>query len=624
VERLNKYALMQPIGTSYKDQTVAQVVLHYLKLEGVNTFFGVPGGSLSNLLAEMKHQREAFNFIVCRHETGAAYIADGYFRATGNLGVVMTTSGPGATNALTGAMNAQADGSSMLVITGEVSEPYFGKGYLQEGMDAELDLHAIYKAASCYSVELTDQSETQTLIEQALRSARSKPCGMAHISIPNNVSTERVTTPAPPPAAPSPVLSIPNSPSNYRVLPGGIEREKVREALQLLLACKRPVIFLGSGCRESLRDPSLLSSLLIIAERYAIPVMTTADGKGVFPESNPLSLRVYGCSNNTWAGQWLQQTEVPYDGILVLGTSLRGLSSNNWNPILIPKAGGPFIQVDLQQHTIGRGFPVSLGLVGEIGAFLRAAIGMLSEFPPNLNAVADRQATMAAIQATSPFYSEEQYHSEASPIEPAALVRVLQESLPAESMIFLDAGNCVGWGIHYFTVNTPMELHSALAMGPMGFGVGAVIGAKLGCPHKTCIALVGDGAFMMHGSEVSTAQANRIGAIWVVFQEDDLLMVSQGMGQLFPDSAQPGVWSQLYQLGQPDLVSVARGFGADAYLISSPAELKAVMPAVLEGANLLNRPQVIVARIQKDSLNPYFGPKPSNAPHQATPHNPSI
>lgn len=615
---------MQPIGTAYKDQTVAQVVLHYLKLEGVSAFFGVPGGSLSNLLAEMKHQREAFNFIVCRHETGAAYIADGYFRATGNLGVVMTTSGPGATNALTGAMNAQADGSSMLVITGEVSEPYFGKGYLQEGMDAELDLHAIYKAASCYSVELTDQSETQTLIEQALRSARSKPCGMAHISIPNNVSTEKVTTPAPPPAAPSPVISIPNSPSNYRVLPGGIEREKVREALQLLLACKRPVIFLGSGCRESLRDPSLLSSLLIIAERYAIPVMTTADGKGVFPESNPLSLRVYGCSSNTWAGQWLQQTEVPYDGILVLGTSLRGLSSNNWNPILIPKSGGPFIQVDLQQHTIGRGFPVSLGIVGEIGAFLRAAIGMLSDFPPNLNAVADRQATMAAIQATSPFYSEEQYRSEASPIEPAALVRVLQESLPAESMIFLDAGNCVGWGIHYFTVNTPMELHSALAMGPMGFGVGAVIGAKLGCPHKTCIALVGDGAFMMHGSEVSTAQANRIGAIWVVFQDDDLLMVSQGMGQLFPDSSQPGVWSQLYQLGQPDLVSVARGFGADAYLISSPAELKAVMPAVLEGANLLNRPQVIVARIQKDSLNPYFGPKPSNAPHQATPHNPSI
>jgi len=615
---------MQPIGTTYKDQTVAQVILHYLKTEGVSVFFGVPGGSLSNLLAEIKNQREAFNFIVCRHETGAAYIADGYFRATGNLGVVMTTSGPGATNALTGAMNAQADGSSMLVLTGEVSEQYFGKGYLQEGMDAELDLHAIYKASSCYSVELTDQSETQTLIEQALRNARSKPSGMAHISIPNNVSLEKVTTPLPPPAPPNPIISIPNSPSSYRALPGGIEREKVREALQLLLACKRPLIFLGSGCRETLRVPSLLSSLLILAERYAIPVMTTADGKGVFPESNPLSLRVYGCSNNTWAGQWLQQTEVPYDGILVLGSSLRGLSTSNWNPMLIPKGGGPFIQVDLQQNAIGRGFPVSLGIVGEIGAFIRDATGMLSEFPPKLNDVADRRAQMAAIHATSPFYSEEQYHSTTSPIEPAALVRVLQETLPAESMIFLDAGNCVGWGIHYFAINTPMELHSALAMGPMGFGVGAVIGAKLGCPHKTCIALVGDGAFMMHGSEVSTAQANRIGAIWVVFQDNDLLMVSQGMGQLFPDSEHPDVWSQLYKLGQPDLVSVARGFGADAYLISSPDELKAVMPTVLDGANLQNRPQVIIARIKKDSLNPYFGPKPHNAPDQTPQQNTSI
>ncbi len=172
-----------PYLTPCANQTVAQVLLRYLRLEGVDKVFGIPGGGLTNLLVEFKNQRNSIDYVICRHETGAAYIADGYYRATGKLGVVMVTSGPGATNALTGAMNAQNDGSALLVITGEVNEQYFGKGYLQEGLDADLDINAIYKAASCYSAELTDQSEVQTLVEQALRDVLTIPRGMAHITI---------------------------------------------------------------------------------------------------------------------------------------------------------------------------------------------------------------------------------------------------------------------------------------------------------------------------------------------------------------------------------------------------------------------------------------------------------
>jgi thiamine pyrophosphate-dependent acetolactate synthase large subunit-like protein len=124
----------QPYVTAYSNQTVAQVLLLYLGREGVTTIFGVPGGGVANLLVELKDQRQRFEYVVCRHETGAAYIADGYYRAAGILGVVVVTSGSGATNALTGAMTAQNDGSGLLVISGEVSQQYFSKGYLQEGV----------------------------------------------------------------------------------------------------------------------------------------------------------------------------------------------------------------------------------------------------------------------------------------------------------------------------------------------------------------------------------------------------------------------------------------------------------------------------------------------------------
>ena len=170
-------------------------------------------------------------------------------------------------------------------------------------------------------------------------------------------------------------------------------------------------------------------------------------------------------------------------------------------------------------------------------------------------------------------------------------MRVLQQTLPRDAIILLDAGNCVSWGIHYFEVSPPGQIHSSLAMGPMGFAVGAVVGAKIGRPDKTSLALVGDGAFMMHGAEVSTAAAHGAGAIWVVLHDNNLLMVSQGENYFFPD---PTVWPKMYRLGTPDLAKFAEGLGADAYTVSSPAELAALMPRVIIKAGVETKPQVIV------------------------------
>ena len=145
-------------------------------------------------------------------------------------------------------------------------------------------------------------------------------------------------------------------------------------------------------------------------------------------------------------------------------------------------------------------------------------------------------------------------------------------------------------------------------MGPMGFGVGSVIGGKIGLPNNTCICITGDAAFMMQGSEISTASQYKVGAIWLVLYDNNLGMVSQGMNQFFPDSKEPGVWNKLYELGDPDLALFAKGLGADAYTISSPDELEKIMPKVLTRANIDNVPLVIIAKIDRKPVPPYYNP----------------
>ena len=151
--------------------TPAQLLLRFLALEGATTIFGVPGGAVMTLLYELRVRADTFRFVICRQETGAAYMADGYARVSGGLGVVLVTSGPGATNALTGSMNAHASGTPLLTITGEVQEQYFGLGYLQEGADSGLDVNAVYDAAVGFTAMVDSPQNCKTLVQQALRSA---------------------------------------------------------------------------------------------------------------------------------------------------------------------------------------------------------------------------------------------------------------------------------------------------------------------------------------------------------------------------------------------------------------------------------------------------------------------
>ena len=574
--------------------TPAQLVLRYLAMEGTTTLFGVPGAAVMQLLYELRMRRDAFSYVVCRHETGAAYMADGYARVGGGLGVTLVTSGPGATNALTGTMNSHASGTAVLTISGEIQEQFFGLGYLQEGADGDLDVNAVYAAAVGFTAVIDNPLNFRTLFEQALRSSLTAPAGASHVSLPGDVANAQIAT-----------ISVPSTPQNYRAVPSDCDPAQVEQALDLLLAAERPLIFLGNGTRKALQGDRA-AAFQAFVEKFAIPVMTTPEAKGVFPESHELSLRNYGLAGCNWTtGYMVPPSGSPaYDCLLVIGSSLGELATTKtvpqfWSTALVPT--GPFIQIDVDDAPIGRAFPVDLGIVADAGPSIDqlAASGTGRPIPASAEG---RRAFIAQVKQAPP----------APPLPPAAtpgtvhagtVMQALNSAVPAGSHIFVDAGNCVGWCDAYLEIDPPTQLHAALSMGPMGFAVCAVIGGKLAAGDAACVAVVGDGALLMHGNEISTAAQHGVGAVWVVLDDADLTMVSQGMATFFPGLE----WTDYYSLGTTDIVAYAAALGAAAVEVTAADALPAALENALSGA-ATGRPQVVSVKVDPAAEPPYYGP----------------
>jgi len=660
-------------GTPAVDPTalnVSELLLEYLKLEGVRKLFGIPGaanGPLLTALYDRQNDKDFPKFIVCRHETGAAFMAHGYSVVTvGPAGetspicglcVVLTTSGPGATNALTGAVNAQLSGASLLMITGEVPQKYFGRGYLQEGVDSGLSIDSIYRSAVKYSAVVSNPANFPTLFEQALREACSQPGRAAHISLPMDVAGIELK---------DLVSTAPTSWSSYRSEPSAVDVAKVAQVLETLINAERPLILLGNGCRRPLR--SRLQKFKEFVEAIAVPVVTTPDAKGIFPETHDtthtMSLRNYGICACQWPELYMTEKDGTgrvgkYDALLVLGSSLGELatypSGTPFSKGLHPRGGRSphFIQVDLDPSVIGRNYPVTLGIVAEIGAFIDELCQRGAMRVPARNSAGERRITercrfIQQLKSADPFADGTLRASEAAPVNPAALARILAEELKAHvtrtaaaaqpqqqtergadaapreprpreahppqrrGHIFVDSGNCFGWSLHNMVIEPPLEFHISSNMGPMGVGVAAVIGGRLGSPQDACVAFVGDGAFLMHGAEVSTAVRYNVGAVWVVLADNDLAMVSQGQKAFFKNPDRN--WSQYFRLDGPDqdmfaenLAKFAEGLGAAAFLVTSREDaddFRKKFKTALDQADKC-RPQVIVVAIDRDKEPPY-------------------
>jgi len=569
--------------------TVSQLLLRYLEVEGVHHLFGIPGTTLGVLLNDLKERSPTFTYHICRHETGAAYIADGYARVTGTLGVVLVSSGPGATNAVTGSAVAQACRSSLLVISAEPPQHTFGRGGFQAGVDSALNVNGIYRNTEHYSAVITHPGHFRALFTHALRAALGRPRGAAHVSLPQDIVA----------AALPHDVDVPTSPRNYRAIPAGSNREPAARVIAHLAEASKPVLFLGNGCREALLRPSgpadnptaiseRSARLRRLVEKFALPVVTSANGKGVFPESHSMSLRNYGFGGSDWpavymSGQGPAGDGSHYDALVVLGSSLGEKTTNDWSPALRPD--GPLVQVDADPGMLGRGLPLEFGVMADTGAFIDDLIAAGETVTPPEHVVRQRRELVQRIKR-SPW-------APASTAPQDELVRAIGELLPRRAHVFGDASRFASASLQYMTIDPPTELHHAFKMEPMGWAVAAVVGAAIGAPDAACVAICGDGGFMMHGSEISTAAQYRVGAVWVVYYNNTLGNVAEHLAHEFGGAG----WTDLYRLGEPRLVDFARGLGADAVEVHGVEAFRPAFAASLNDAKLKRKPQVVVVAV---------------------------
>jgi acetolactate synthase-1/2/3 large subunit len=570
--------------------SVVEAFLEYLAVEGITHVFGVPGGYIHPFLKAL-YRHPQLTFVMSRHEEGAAFMADGYARASGRLGVVLTTAGPGATNAITGIACAQKDRSPVLIVTGNTATPTVGRGAWQDS--TAVGVTEMLRHVTGMSEAVVHPANFLTQLNQALRVAHGVPKQAVHLSLPLDVSTARIER------APVPSTRVYDISRSSRL---SADAAQIVAALDLIAASQRPVILIGAGGVEALVDHELRARFFELVSRLSIPVMTSPHAKGVFPESHPLSLGVHGLGGSRRSEAYLT-SEQP-DLLLVVGSSLNEWSSNRWNEALrLPT----MIQVDIDSKILGRSFPVHLGIVADARSFLSELDTLASQRRFDASVLEERRACLDAFRARVPRVTDSaKTASDDRPLKPQRVMYELDSFLRhREARLFLDMGNCTGFFNHYVQLDPPSRVFAPYGFSSMGWACGAVIGAKAALPHVPCIAIVGDGAFLMNGVELQSAARHRIGAVYLVLNDGYYGTVHHG--EISTSGDESRIDDDTYSLGTLDLPTFAESLGATAHPVDEPGQLAVALSTASDQADRDERPQVIVVRVDHREKPPFGG-----------------
>jgi acetolactate synthase-1/2/3 large subunit len=556
---------------SFIEGKAAEYLIDALADAGVGHLFGVIGGAVVPLFTATLGRRT--QIVMAKHEAGAAFMADGYARVSGGLGACVATSGPGATNLITGVASAYADSIPMIVLTGQVATKSFGKGAFQESSSEGVDIVDVFKRVTRYSTLAFRADRLPDVWHKALRTALGGRPGPVHISLPADVQEQSISLP------PGSTLKIPRT-KNY-------DREAIKQTALYLLRARRPAILVGHGA--TLSDAS--EEIRDLAEMLEIPVATTPKGKGLFPEDHRLSLGPFGYSGSPLAQWYLLESGV--DVLLVVGTSLSEWGTLGWDRRLQPSEA--LIQVDIDPYEVGKNYRITVPVIGDAKSGLtelcyeirrqrqrylhwRRGNGKV-EPPPDRPRLINASAMNSA----------------AVPIKPQRLMRDLQESLPRDTLLFVDGGANRAWAIHYWESLYPRTFFCATGLASMGFGVAGAVGAKFAAPDRLVVAIIGDGGFLMNGVEVSTAVHYRKQVIWVVLNDAGYGMAHHALRLL----KQPDVATRYPRI---DCAKVAEGLGAQAFRIREPGQInKELIGKIIES----RRPTLLDVEIDPNEIAPF-------------------
>ncbi|VEA67115.1 Acetolactate synthase large subunit [Serratia plymuthica] len=525
---------------------VTDAILEMLTQEGIGHLFCVPGQLVDPFLESLANN-ERCQTIIAAHEAGAAYMADGYSRASRRFGVCLAISGPGITNMITALATANTDGSPVLTITGTIRNDQEERGAFQGSIPS--GLHGIDITAAVTNQHLSISSPSQiwrhlqrllyTMLGHATR-------GPVHLSIPVNVQNSQVE---------GTWQLLP--PSLYH--PRFVDQQSCNSFWSTVGERTRVAILAGAGCVHS--DAS--AALIAFAERYHIPVATTAAAKGVFPDTHPLSLGVFGWFGHDPATRALATGTL--DVLFVLGSRLHMLDTLAWNAGMQPRHA--LIVNDINNNTLFREYPVDLAIQGDARICLET---LMAAPEPSSNIIEQREHWITELkpQAETPCEHPKNCRSNQYPIHPARAISALRQVMPEHCMLFTDSGAHAFFAGHYWQENHSNHCFSTLKfMGAMGWAIPAAIGAMLARPDSPCVVVTGDGCMLMHGIEIQTAARYHIPLICVVLNNSAL-----GNPKLRAARISPAM-ENMFELPTHDWAGFARSLGAEGITIEHAEEL---------------------------------------------------
>jgi acetolactate synthase-1/2/3 large subunit len=515
----------------------AQILIECLKREGVEVMFGYPGGQVLPIFDKLYDSD--IKFILTRHEQGAVHAADGYARATGKTGVCLATSGPGATNLITGIANAHMDSIPLVAITGQVKSFLIGNDAFQEA-----DVTGITRPVTKHNYLVKDVSDLARIVREAFYIASTGRPGPVVIDIPSDIQMQDI------PFVWPEKVELRSYKPTYFGHPG-----QIKKAAQLISRAKKPLIYAGGGIISS--GAHLM--VLALAEKIKAPVTWTLMGIGGFPATHKLSLGMLGMHGTAYANHAVMDSDL----ILAVGARFDDRVTGRTDTFA-PHA--KIIHIDIDPSSISKNIRVDVPIVGDAKNIIGELLEQLKEAP-------DTGEWLKAIEALKKKYPLR--YKEDGKLKPQYVVEQIYSVTKGDAIITTEVGQNQMWAAQWYKYDYPRTFVSSGGLGTMGFGFPAAIGAKMGHPEKTVIDIAGDGSIQMNIQELATCVYNKINVKVAILNNGYLGMVRQ--------------WQELFYkrryshvcISSPDFVKLAESYGAVGIRVTKKEDVrKAIEKAI--------------------------------------------
>lgn len=540
--------------------TGAEIVVECLKEQGVDTVFGYPGGAILNVYDALYKHRSEIRHILTSHEQGASHAADGYARATGKVGVCLATSGPGATNLVTGIATAYMDSIPIVAITCNVGVPLLGKDSFQE-----IDITGITMPITKHNFIVKDVAKLAETIRKAFRIAMSGRPGPVLIDIPKDV-TSNVTE------------YEKEELGKYNPRETHINEEEIDRAAALIEGSERPFVFVGGGA--VLSDAS--EELLEFVNKLDAPVTDTLMGKGAFPGTDPRYTGMLGMHGTKASNFGVSECDL----LIVVGARFSDRVTGNTETFA---KNARILQIDIDPAEMDKNVIITAGVTGDI----KTVLGILNKKIGQQ----EHSDWLAKIEGYKEKYPLKYHHDI---LTGPFIVEEIYRQTEGGAIITTEVGQNQMWAAQYYKFTKPRTLLTSGGLGTMGYGLGAAMGAKTGCPDKTVVNIAGDGCFRMNMNEIATAVRHNIPVIEVVINNHVLGMVRQWQ-DLFYDER----YSATVLRDKVDFAKVAEAMGAVGMCVDTQEGFREAFAEALT----LDRPVVIDCQIgSNDKVWPMVAP----------------